>query len=236
MLPPLISKYDAGFDRPLLIDGQILSVMPRDMDMTPEPESTFLKAMSGNTLGWQHRPGFDGVADHQYGWILNVPYASLRGDDRAIMDWIIVSGDPHLFTVWRMVPMKFTCKSGVQRYYWPRRRKCAGHYYSGLNIGNGIFVDTTYYPTEAYLNDAPLAVTYAEGPTLISPGDGAMVISRLPDAAGIARGYTGMLLGDTVADGDVLKVWSVPTLEVSMRSPRIRLDLGGESHSYVFFE
>jgi hypothetical protein len=236
MLPPLLATTDPGFDRPLVIDGMVLSVMPRDMDMFPEPESEYQKTLGADTIEWQRRPGFDGVADHQDSYVCNVPFAKLAGTNRTIMELIRVTAGPHLLTVWRMVPMVFTCKSGVQRYYWPKRRKCAAHFYAGLDIGNGVFVDTDQFKTLAYLNDVELTVIYAEGPTLIPPAVGSVVISRLPDADGIAKGYTAMLLGDAVANGDVLKVWSVPTLQVSMRSPRIRIDLGQESHSYVFAE
>jgi hypothetical protein len=233
MIPPLVTKGDPGIDRPLVIDGIVLSVMPREA--VPRPLSRFLDMADGGAREFQIRPHFDGIARHADRYTFTIPYEWLSGENREKMELIRVSGGAHRLTAWRMVPVRFTCKAGVQRYYLPRFRKCAAHLYSGLQ--NGAYtVDTELFPTLATLNDVELAVTYAEGPTLADPGAGGLVIARQPDSAGSAKEYTALRLGDVVVTGDDLILWSCFAHECSMLEPSIRMVGNTESHAYTFVE
>lgn len=235
-MPVYVKKGDPGTDRPILIDGIVFSVMPSDMEITPEPISEYLDMLGGGAREFQRRPGFDGVADHADRYTFAVPYGYLKGENRVQMELIRVRGGVHRLTVWRMVPVFYTLKSGVQRIYLPRFRKIAAHLYDGLNMG-GVVVTTASFPTYATLNgDTELAVTYAAGPTLVTPGAGGIVIARQPDTSGAATDYTAMLLGDTVETGDTLELWSCFTFECSMRAPRVIVTRQQESHAHTFVE
>lgn len=234
-MPVYLTKEDPGTAQPIMIDGLVFSILPSEIDMTPEPISQFLDTLGGGAREYQRRPGFDGVADHADRYTFAIPYEGLKGSNRVNMELIRVRGGVHRITVWRMVPVVYTLKSGVQRIYLPRYRKIAAHLYDGVNLG-GVIVNTTSFPTLAELNDDPLSVTYATGPTLVSPGAGGIVIARQPDASGAAMDYTAMLLGDTVETGDKLSLWAAFTFECSMRAPRIIMRRQQESHAHTFVE
>lgn len=235
-MPALIQKGDAGLDRAVLIDGVSLSVLPREMNASPEPVSDYQNMLDGGAREWQRRPHFDGVADHADRYTFSFPYDSIRGDDRVTMERMRVRGGIHRLTLWRMVPVIWTCRAGLKRYYFPRFRKCAAHLYAGVTLPGSIIVGTVTFPTEASLNGDALAVSYAEGPALADPGVGGIVIARQPDVDGEALDYTAVLLGDDVAEGDVIELWTCFTFEVSLYSPTFRLSGLVESHSYTFVE
>jgi hypothetical protein len=241
VIPPLVLKGDPSFDRPLVIDGIVLSIMPREMTATPRPISDFLDMLDGGGREFQRRPHFDGVADHSDRWTFSFPYGNLKGENLIKMDLIRVSGGVHRIVMWRMLPVIWTCKSGVQRYYLPRFRKIAAHVYEGLDIGNGYFVNTELIPTIATLtrldlSETELAVTYAEGPALVDPGADGLVIARQPDTSGAAMDYTALLLGDDVDTGDKLTLWSCCAFDCSLLDPSIRMVGPTESHAYTFVE
>lgn len=236
MTVPLITPGDAGTKRSILIDGISFAILPSDMEITPEPVSEYIDMLDGGSVECQRRPHFDGIAAHADRYTFSIPYDSIRGDDLENMEMIRVSGGIHKLTIWRNVPIKYDCKAGVQRYYFPRFRKCAAHLYAGLNIGNAIFVSTDLFPTLATLNSVALTVSYVEGPTILDPGAGGIRIARQPDMTGPTRDYTAFRLGDAVVTGDVLKIRMPTTFEVSLRAPRIRLNGTQESHSHTFVE
>lgn len=231
-----LAKGDPGTRYPLLIDGERLSVNPAELDVTPEPVSDFLDMLDGGAREMQRRPGFDGVANLSDRYTFSIPYDALKGNDRIIVEEVRARGGVHRITLWRLVPVIYTMKSGLQRYYFPRFRKCAAHLYAGLYMGNGISVDTILFPTLATLNGAALDVTYALGPTLADPGAGGLVIAKQPDASGAATDYTGFMVGDAVATGDELILWTSFTFECSMRAPRIVVRGITESHAHTFVE
>jgi hypothetical protein len=238
----LLLPGDPAIEYPLMIDGTSLSVLPSEMDVTPSPVSTYLDMLDGGAREMQRRPYFDGIASYSDRYSFDVPYNALRGSNLMAMELLVARGGTHRLVMWRSRPFVFVCKAGVQRYYFPRFRKCAAHLYSGTVIGGheagggAIVVSTALFPTVATLNDDPLTVTYAEGPTLVDPGVGGMVIARQPDASGVAADYTAIMLGDVVTDGDELIVWMPPAFEVSLRDPRQRISGLREHHSYTFVE
>ncbi len=233
---PLIARGDPGIDRAIVIDGIVLTIMPEAMEVTPEPVGDYQDMLDGGGRVWQRRPHFDGIANHMDRYTISVPFAAIQGENREKMELIRVTGDPHRVTLWRMVPIVYTCKSGLQRYYLPRLRKCAPHLYDGLELGGGVIVDTETFPTFATLEDVDLTVTYAEGPTLVEPAAGGIVIARQPDATGEAAEYTAVMLGDEPEEGDVLTIWTVTTHEMALRAPQMRVSHSQESHSYSFVE
>ncbi len=233
---PRIAPGDPGTAFPPVIDGHVLSLIPAELDITPEPVGDYVDMLDGGAREFQRRPGFDGVANHSDRYTIDLVYDSIKGTNREQMELIRARGGLHRVTVWRMVPVIYTCQSGVQRYYFPRFRKCAAHLYSGLNIGGNITVSTDVFPTLATLNDDDLIVTYALGPTLVTPGAGGLVIAKQPDTSGAATDYTALMLGDVVATGDELIVWTCFTFECSMRAPRIPVRGITESHSHTFVE
>jgi hypothetical protein len=236
MLPALVEKGDPGIDRSIVIDGVVFSVMPKDMDVSPEPVSDYLDMLDGGAREFQRRPHFDGVPDYSDRYTFGFPYEALNNDDREKLELIRVRGGIHRLTLWRMVPVVWTCKTGVQRYYLPRFRKIAASVYDGLAIGGGVTVATDRFPSIASLNGAALTVTYADGPTLASPGAGGIVLARDPDLTGEATDYTGVYVGTAVESGDELILWACFAFEVSMRAPRMKLSGINESHAYTFVE
>lgn len=236
MPPQLVTPGDPGIDLPLIIDGITFSRMPNDIDAVPDPLTEQQRTLDGLSREWAMRPHFDGIANTAPAYTFGVPFNALNGADLMTMDLIYATGGTHRLTLWRYVPTVYTCIAGVQRYYLPRMRKCAAWWNAGMLISGGTIVSPSVFPTIATLKGVPLAVTYAVGPTLITPGAGGIVIARDPDASGDAAGYTGMLLGDVVANGDVLVVWMPPTFEVMMRAPRIRMVGTQEHHVHTFVE
>lgn len=233
---PRIAKGDAGTAFPPVIDGRVLTLLPAEMNLNPDPVSDYLDMLDGGAREFQRRPGFDGVANHSDRYIADLLYEQIRGTNRVEMESIRARGGLHRLTIWRMVPVFYTCKAGVQRYYFPRFRKVAAHVYAGLNLGGGIIVTTSVFPTLATLNGDELDVTYAVGPALVSPGAGGIVIAREPDATGAATDYTALMLGDTVSTGDELELWTCFSFECSMRAPRMVLRGQTESHAHTFVE
>lgn len=231
---------DPGIARPVLIDGVELSVMPSEFDMLPEPVSDYLDMFDGGAREFQRRPYFDGVNNYSDRVTFSFPIDQIRGENMRKMQLILARGGTHRITVWRMSPVVFSCVSGVQRYYLPRFRKVAGHLYAGLTLSGGgvgdTIVTTDAFPLIATLNDADLAVTYAEGPTLVAPGAGGIVIARQPDTSGAATDYVAVRMGDSPDTGDELILWSCWTHETSLRDPRISVRGPQESHSYTFVE
>jgi hypothetical protein len=237
VIPPLVLKGDPGIDRPIVIDGEVLSIMPREMTATPEPLSGFLPMLDGGEREFQMRPHFDGIANHADRYTFSIPYDRLRDDNRVRMERIRVRGGTHRVVLWRMVPVIYTVPlAGLKRYYFPRFRKCAAHVYDGLDIGNGYFVSTDLFPTFITLNGAELVVTYAGGPTLADPGAGAAVIAREPDVTGAATDYTAFMLGDAPDMGDEIEVWSCFAFDCSLRRSDVRMVGPTESHAYTFVE
>lgn len=235
-MPPLVRPGDPGLDRPLTIDGITFDIMPSELDASPDPISDYHDMLDGGAKEVQRRPGFDGVANHADRWTFGVPYDALKEQNRIDMSLIRVSGGIHKLTLWRMEPVTYTLIAGVTRYYFPRFRKCAAWLYYGLQIPGGIFVDTVQFETLATIDDAAKVVTYAEGPSLISPGAGGIVIARQPDPSGPALDYTGFVLGDNPNGGEKLVIWSCWTHEVSMRAPQIRMRGITESQTHTFVE
>jgi hypothetical protein len=232
----LIAKGDPGINREIVIDGRVLSFMPGTMEVTPDPVGDYQDMLDGGAREWQRRPHFDGIANMMDRYTINVPLGSVDGENRIIMEEIRATGGIHRLVLWRMVPFIYTCIAGLQRYYLPRMRKCAAWVYDGLLIGGGVIVDTEVFPTYATRNGATLAVTYAEGPALVSPGAGGLVIARQPDSAGAATDYTAFMLGDVPAGGDVIVLWMAPAFEMSLRAPQVRVSAGLESQSFTFVE
>jgi hypothetical protein len=232
----LIAKGDPGIDREIVIDGVVLSVMPGTLDVDPAPVGDYQDMLDGGAREWQRRPHFDGIANMMDRYTITVPIASLKGEDREKMEVTRATGGIHRVVLWRMVPFVYTCKTGLQRYYLPRLRRCAAWVYDGLLMPGGEEVNTENFPTYATLGDDALTVTYAEGPTLADPGAGGIVISRQPDSSGAAADYTAFRVGDSPAGGDILTIWMAPSMEMSLRGPQIRVSHGQESHAYTFVE
>jgi hypothetical protein len=235
MLPQL-ARGEPGTKRSILIDGIEFSVIPSEMEILPEPISDEIQMLDGGAREVQRRPHFDGVANHSDRYTFSIPYAALKGDDLQNIELVRVSGGLHRVTIWRLTPIRWTCKAGVQRIYLPRFRKCAAHLYAGLLLSGAVTVDTTIFPSFADLDGVEKVVTYAEGPTLIDPGAGGLVIAKQPDASGPAMDYTALLLGDVVTTGQVLTLWTSLTFETSMRAPRITLNGTREDHAHTFVE
>jgi hypothetical protein len=211
--------------------------MPRDLTAPPAPISDYLDLLDGGAKEFQRRPHFDGVANHADRYTFSFPLDNLRGDNRVTMELIRVRGGTHRLVIWRMVPVIWTApRAGIQRFYFPRFRKCAAHVYEGLHIGSGVFVSPDLFPTLATLNDEDLTVTYAEGPDLASPGAGGLVVSRLADESGPAMDYSAVRVGDTIAAGDELVIWTCFAFECSMRRQDVRMVGPTESHAYIFEE
>jgi hypothetical protein len=236
LMLPLIAKGDPGIDREIVIDGVVLSIMPSPFDMTPDPVSVYQDLLDSGGREWQRRPHFDGIANHMDRYTITIGFGSIKDENREKMEVIRATGGIHRVVLWRMVPFVYTCVAGLQRYYLPRLRKCAAWLYDGLLIGGGVTVATDAFPTYATLNGDLLAVTYAEGPTLVTPDAGGIVIARQPDSSGAATDYTAVQLGDVPAGGDVLTIWMAPAMEMSMRAPQIRVSRAQESHAYTFVE
>jgi len=236
-MPRLIEQGDPGTDRPILLDGVELSVLPADLDSPPEPVSDYLDRLNGRASEHQRRPSFYGAPSHTDRYPFTFAYDQIRGPDRIIMETIRVRGGTHLLTVWRMVPVIWQCQAGISRHYLPRRP--AAHLYDGLLIGGdagATVVNTEHFPIDATLNGAALAVTYAEGPTLADPGEGGVVVAREADVSGEAAGYVGIRVGGTLQTGDELMLWGCWTHEVSLRAPGLVMRGQSESHAYVFVE
>lgn len=233
---PLIAKGDPGITREIVIDGRVLSFMPGTMEVTPDPVGDYQAMLDGGAREWQRRPHFDGIANMMDRYTISVPLGSVKGDDRIIMEEIRAAGGIHRLVLWRMVPFIYTCRAGLQRYYLPRLRKCAAWVYAGLQIGRGVIVDTDVFPTYATRNGVALAVTYAEGPALVSPGAGGLVIARQPDNSGAATDYAAFMLGDVPAGGDVIVLWMAPSFEMSLRAPSVRISHSQEAVSLTFVE
>lgn len=234
-----IEQGDPGTDRPILIDGIELGIMPADLDAPPEPVSDYLDRLDGGASEHQRRPFFLGAPNYSDRYSYTFAYDQIQGDDRVKMELIRVRGGIHRLVVWRMVPVIWTCLAGVQQYYLPRFRKPAAHLYSGLRMGGdagSIVIGTETFPIDATLNDVALTVTYAEGPALVAPGAGEIVISRQPDVTGEAADYVPILLGDTVVTGDELILWGCWAHEVSLRAPGLTMRGQTESHAYTFEE
>lgn len=234
-----VQDGDPGIDLPLVIDGVVLSFMPKNLAITPDPVSDYLDMMDGGAQEWQRRPFFDGIANHSERYTFAVPYDSVKGDNRVKIELIRARGGTHRLTLWRKTPVIYTCLPGLQRYYFPRFRKCAAHIYAGLLVGS-VVVSTEVFPTTAeLLRDGvatPLNVTYGEGPALADPGPGAIVIAREPDTDGETADYTAFLVGTPLLAGDVITLWSCFSHDVSMRSPSLQLVGLQEHHAYTFVE
>lgn len=235
MLPD-IEIGDSGIRRAIVIDGYVFRNLPQEIEALPEPVSDYQDMLDGGAREWQRRPYFDGVPNHSDRYTFSIPFEWLEGEALQNMEIIRVTGGIHRLTLWRMVPIVFTCKAGVQTYYLPRFRKVAAHLYTDLHLGNGVFVSTDAFPTKATLNGLPLTVTYALGPALDPPAAGGIVFAKYPEIAGAAMDYTPLRLGDAVATGDTLILWGCWSHEVSMRAPRIRMSGMNESHAHTFVE
>jgi len=238
-MPALLTKETGGTKYPLLIDGMTFSKMPKDLEFTPTPASDYQDLMSGRSRSWSRRPSFDGVADMAERFTLSFSYAWVRGLDRVNFLRMRARGDAHLFVLWQMNCVRWTCRTGVQRMYLPGSRLIAPHVYSGTTLAdaNGTaLVNTTNFPAEATLNGEPLTVTYAEGPTLDDPGASGIVLAKQADVTGDASGYAAVLAGDDVATGDVLELWAVFAIEMQLHAPQIPMQGEMESHSYTFVE
>lgn len=234
---PVIARGDPGIDRPIVIDGQVLSIMPIPLELAPDAVGEYQDMLDGGAREWQRRPHFGGIANHMDRLTINLGYAP-EGPDREKLELIRATGGVHRLVLWRMVPFVFTCIAGLQRYYLPRMRRCAAWVYDGLLMPapNAVTVSTDAFPTDATFDGDALAVTYAEGPALADPGAGGIVIARQPDTSGAAIDFTAFMLGDVPVGGEVVVIWTAPTFEVSMREPRMRLSAGQEVHSYTFVE
>lgn len=232
----LIAPGDPGIDLPAVVDGIELDLIANDIEITPEPVSDYLDMLDGGSREYQRRPHFDGIANLSDRYTISIPYEALKGDNRQKIELIRARGGVHRVVLWRMVPTVWTLRAGVNRLYFPRFRKCAAWLYDGLELGGGTVVDTETFPTIATLAGEALAVTYVEGPELVSPGAGGVVISRQPDASGAATDYTALLLGDDITDGDELIVWTTFSFEMTLRSPRVRLSGTNEHHTHTFVE
>jgi len=235
----LIEKGAPGTDFPILIDGRQVSILPADLDQPPTPVSDYLDRFDGGASEHQRRPFFLGAPNYKDRYSFTFTYDTLSTEDRIVMEELRVMGGIHRLTVWRMVPVIWSCLAGVARYYLPSLRKPAAHLYDALVITGrtGVATVTTEaFPIDAWLNDDPLTVTYAEGPTLADPGAGGIVIARQPDASGEAADYVAVRIGDTVVTGDILKLWGCWTHEVSLRAPGVTLRGQAETQNYTFVE
>lgn len=240
-MSPLIERGDAGTDRPVLLDGIELSIMPADMEITPEPVGDYVDMLDGGAREFQRRPWFDGVPNYSDRYTFSIPYEQIQGTDRIKLELIRNRGGIHRLVVWRMVPVVWTIVADLSRYYLPRFRRPAAHLYAGTLIGGSggggaATITTTAFPLEATLDDVALDVTYAEGPTLIDPGEGTIVVARQPDTAGETQDYTALMLGGDLVDGAELVVWGAWSHEVSLRAPRVALNGVRESQSLTFVE
>lgn len=238
---PLLERGDVGTDRPILIDGIELSVMPAEMEIIPEPVSEYLDMFDGGAREFQRRPYFDGIPNYSDRYTFVIPYDALRGEDRVKVELIRARGGIHRLTVWRMVPVVWTCVAGVSRYYLPRFRKPAAHLYAGTAItgvggAGAATVTTNAFPIEATLGGVALDVTYAEGPTLADPGAGGIVFARMPDVDGEAADYTALRIGGALVTGTELVAWGAWSHEVSLRAPRVAIRGLVESHALTFVE
>src|SRR5688572_24215610 len=126
----------AGLSDLIVIDGVAIAVMPSEVSVSREPISDYQDMLDGGSREWQRMPHFNGVADYTDRWSFGLPYRFL--DETALdqLELIRVRGGVHLVTIWRVVPIVYTCLAGVQTYYLPRFRKCAPKYYSGLAVGS----------------------------------------------------------------------------------------------------
>ncbi len=239
-MPRLIEKGDPGTDRPILIDGIELRILPAELDAPPEPVSDFLDRLDGGSSEHQRRPWFDGVANVRDRKTFTFAYDQIQGDDRIKMMEIVARGGLHRITVWRMEPIIWTCREGVSRYYLPAFRKPAAHLYSGLVLGGetagAVTVTTEAFPIDATLNGDALTVTYEEGPILSNPGTGGLVLGRVPNSDGEEAGYTRVRAGGTLVTGDELILWGVWTSECTLRSPGVTMRGQTESQAFVFVE
>lgn len=234
---PLVDKGDPGINYPPIIDGRVFGVIPTGVEVVPLPIADHIDTADSGSRVFQRRPSFDGVADYHDRYEIKIPYRSLKGQDRVSMELIRVSGLLHYFAMLRLVPVIYTCRSGVRRYYLPRYRRVAGHVYNGLAVA-GRPVTTETFPTYASLRGVDLNVSYANGPALVDPGAGNVVFSRDADVSGVARDYTAFRIGDEVAAGDQIVVWFCPVFHMNLDSPRIQFAeaIGRESHEYLFRE
>lgn len=233
---PLLARGDPGITRELVIDGVTLSVIPASLRVQPDPVGDYQDMLDGGGREWQRRPHFDGIADHMDRYTISAEFPALMGENRVKMEEARVAGGTHRVVLWRMIPIRYTLKAGLQRYYFPRFRKCAAWLYDGLLIPPNYVVSTELFPTTATVDGGDLDVTYAEGPELVSPGAGGLVIARMPDVTGAAVDYTAFVLGDVPEGDELLTIWMVPSFEMSMRAPSIGIALGQEAQSYTFVE
>lgn len=233
----LIEQTDAGTDYPILIDGLQVSVRPADLDQPPVPVSDYLDRFDGGASEHQRRPWFLGAPSYKDRYSFAFRYDQISGADRVIMETIRVRGGIHRLTVFRMVPVIWSCLAGVSRYYLPSFRKPAAHLYDGLALSNpAATVTTEAFPIDATLEGVALTVTYAEGPTLADPGAGGIVVARQPDTSGEAADYVAVRIGDAVTTGDELILWGCWTHEVSLRTQSVNLRGQIESQAYTFVE
>src|SRR3954467_8200814 len=134
----LVEKGDPGIDRPLVIDGIAFTVVPRGVSVTPTPIGDHVDTLDGGSRVFQPRPSFDGVSDYIDRYEITVPYAALAGQNREQMELIRVSGVVHRVGIWRLVPVKYTCKGGLTRYYLPRYRQNAAQIFAGVLVGGTV--------------------------------------------------------------------------------------------------
>lgn len=238
MLPPYVTRGDPGTEFPIMIDGIPISRRPSELPIPSDPNATRQKMKDGRFRTWVDRPSFAGVDLGSRVFSMTLDLKSVR-DDLISLEYISAYGGNHLVTIWRPTCIRYELPPGVSRLYLPHARKCAPHFYSGVEFsadGRNLKVNTDQFITDVFVDGEPLTVTYAAGPTLSTPASGGIVIAKNAETSGVATEYVPMLLGDVPNGGEQVEMWTFLTFICRMRS-EVRLEGGiSESHVYVFEE
>lgn len=238
-MPVYANPGDPSTEFPVMIDGIAFSFRPSEIGMPPDSTAVTQTMLDGSRRVWHPRPSFSGIPNSSEPRTFDIPYERLSGNDLKNMMEIEASGGLHRLTIWRSTPIVYTLQAGITRLYLPRLRKCAPHLYSGsiVEAERNVIANVANFPTLVTRNGVALDVTYAEGPSLASPGAGGIVIARQPDGSGLRTAeHTAMLLGDNPVGGEKLIVWTFLTHECSLAQPDVRMRGLTESHSYTFVE
>lgn len=228
------SAEEAGIVRPITIDGLDLNIAIGGLSIDAAPIFQSVETIDGGSVTYQPSvPGGPNLVDR---YSFSFPISVVSGPTRRELERIRARGGYHTLAAWKPVTAFYTITAsivaaGVASLVLPRYRRNAPELYAGL-VHGGVVMGTDVAPFRAWLNGAPLVVTYGGA----SPAAGTANLLSAPYATGQLAGYTGLQVGGVVA-GDVVEIEWFPAFSVLLTSPR--LDYPGsvaETISYQFLE
>ncbi len=235
-----MTVFDSSFEGlflPITIDGEMVYdgedgiIFPNGYQAAPAYIQEFVDTVDTGSQQFQPSagPGHSDVADR---WTFSIPYNSVNGPMKVLLEKIRVRGRVHSYTDFKYRYVAYTATGSRNTYYLPHFRRNAATVLDGLTF-RGHVVGTGLLPVRVWVGGVEQTVFYENGPVLTDHGAGTVTLSKVVDSTK----HVPFFISTTPVQGAFIELEYVPVYETFMLNVTHNFPaVGQESHSYVFRE